>query len=122
RPVDRKSFYVVEEPVEIVQQDRSEINGEDGRLVSEKGGLFSKLAIRKQSPQNFLKKDVMSKLEDEEMNVKLPQKGKLKKRTEAQEALEVKTTVVSSDEKLENVHFEYSGNPDDSEDNQGRGE
>lgn len=122
RPVDRKSFYVVEEPVEVIQQGRAEIDVEDGRLVSEKGGLFSKLAVRKQTAQNDKKKDIMSKLEDEEMNVKLPQKGKLKKRTEAQEALEVKTAGTSSDDKLDDVHFEYSGNPEDPENGQGRGE
>ncbi len=131
RVVDRKSFYVVEEPVEVIQRDKGSINVEEGRLVSEKSGLFGKLAVKKQTPAAAQKgkglfahrsksktsrsKDVMEQLEDEEMNVKLPQKGKRRKKNEAAEVLEVKTagptenSNESVEEKLNQVTFEFSG-------------
>lgn len=106
--VDRKSFYVIEEPVEVVQKDKKAVEVEEGKMVSEKVGLFGKLAVKKQDVNlqneknsSFFKrkkeeKDVMEQLQDEEMNVKLPQKNKKKKKKMdgAEEVLEVKTSTV----------------------------
>lgn len=105
--VDRKAFYVIEEPVEVVKKEKKNIEVEEGKMVSEKVGLFGKLAVKKQDVnlQNeknsgFFKrkkeeKDVMEQLQNEEMNVKLPQKKKKKKKTAgAEEALEVKSSTV----------------------------
>lgn len=113
RNVDRKSFYVVEEPVEVVKKEAVSADVEEGRLATEKSGLFGKLAVKKQNVQAgekteksgrmFNRKknaEAIEKLQSEEMNIKLPQKKKKARATEAAEVLEVKTTpVVEKDDK-----------------------
>lgn len=107
RNVDRKSFYVVEEPVEIVKKEAVSADVEEGRLASEKSGLFGKLAVKKQNVQTGEKSEksgrmfnrkknaaAIEKLESEEINIKLPQKKKKARTTEAAEVLEVKTTPI----------------------------
>lgn len=128
--VDRKSFYVIEEPVEVVKKEKKDVAVEEGKMVSEKVGLFGKLAVKKQDVnlQNeknngFFKrkkeeKDVMEQLQNEEMNVKLPQKNKKKKKKldEAEEVLEIKASTVKesapTDASLQQKPLEKEGTSD----------
>lgn len=128
--VDRKSFYVIEEPVEVVKKEKKDVAVEEGKMVSEKVGLFGKLAVKKQDVnlQNeknngFFKrkkeeKDVMEQLQNEEMNVKLPQKNKKKKKKldEAEEVLEIKASTVKesapTDASLQQKPLEKEGTID----------
>lgn len=110
RSADRKSFYVVEEPVEVITKGRNSAHVEEGELTSERVGLFGKLAVKKQNTQvpekgsglfgRKRKEDVMEKLANEEMNVKLPRKVKNERGKEAAETLEVKVPTVTNEKSL----------------------
>lgn len=87
----RQSVYVIEKP----SDDKKKKNKED------QSGFFSRFAVKKHSVKPSENK-VMDQLEDEEMNVKLPQKHKKNKQVEVLEIKESKTQEKSkSEEKKE---------------------
>ena len=131
RVLDRKSFYVIEEPVEVIDKQRPKTV--DKKTKSEKTGLFSKLAIKKQTSvdeeqggffgrNKKAKKDAMEKLSNEQNDIKLPQKKNAKSEVvkevaetvekaseESTEEISVKKPMIGKNEILDGLTFEYSG-------------